>query len=86
MVLARRALLWRILLRLVRALEEGPGTPLSADALIEAGWPDERILHEAARPRLYTAVRDLRKAGLGGHRSRRDGGYLLAPTLRVERS
>ncbi len=80
--LGRRALLWRLVERL---LEATPGEPVTPDQLVEAGWPGERILPEAARTRLYTAIRDLRKAGLEDVLWSRDGGYLLDPDLRVER-
>jgi len=81
--LSRRALLWRLMTRLIEAHETH--TPLSADALIEAGWPDESIQVQAARTRLYTAVRDLRKRGLGDHLQSRDGGYFLAPEIEVRK-
>ncbi|MBX3274582.1 MAG: hypothetical protein KF729_30230 [Sandaracinaceae bacterium] len=84
--LARRALLWRLVERLLDAHARAPGTPLSADALVEAGWPGERILPDAARTRLYTAIRALRRGGLEPILWSRDGGYLLDPSLRVERT
>ncbi|MCB9596684.1 MAG: hypothetical protein H6719_28425 [Sandaracinaceae bacterium] len=83
--LSRRALLWRLVQRLLEAREAAPGEPVTADQLIEAGWPDERILPEAARGRLYTAIRGLRRGGLEALLWSRDGGYLFDPAVRVER-
>lgn len=37
--------------------------PLSVPDLVEAAWPDERILPEAAASRVYTAIRALRRLG-----------------------
>lgn len=84
--LSRRGLLWRLTSRLLAAHADAPGAPVSPDAMIEAGWPDEQILPDAAKTRLYTAIRSLRKMGLEPHLWSRDGGYLLDPALRVERS
>ncbi|MCA9605041.1 MAG: hypothetical protein KC619_05580, partial [Myxococcales bacterium] len=74
--LGRRALLWRLVERLLEAHDTARGEPLTTEQLVEAGWPDEKILPEAARTRLYTAIRSLRKAGLEEVLWSRDGGYL----------
>jgi len=84
--LSRRGLLWRLVSRLLVAHADAPGEAVSPEAMIDAGWPDERILPEAAKTRLYTAIRSLRKTGLEEHLWSRDGGYLLDPALRVERT
>lgn len=84
--LGRRALLWRLVERLLEAHAAEPGRPLTTEQLVEAGWPDEKILPEAARTRLYTAIRSLRRAGLEEVLWSRDGGYLLDPGLYVERA
>ncbi|MCP4810779.1 MAG: hypothetical protein GY913_11185 [Proteobacteria bacterium] len=49
-----RRILWRLAL-------DGPG---DADALIEAGWPGERIRWQAAKNRLHVTLSLLRKLGL----------------------
>jgi len=84
--LSRRALLWRLTSRLLAAHADTPGEPVGPEAMIAAGWPEEQILPEAAKTRLYTAIRSLRKMGLEPHLWSRDGGYLLDPALRVERA
>jgi hypothetical protein len=58
---------------------------LSAEALVGAGWPDERMRHHAGLLRVYTAVRRLRKLGLAGVLVTRDDGYLLDPCVEFER-
>jgi hypothetical protein len=77
--LARRGPLRRILERLAKARLEQPGTALSLDEVLAAGWPGERILREAGQTRVYTAVHTLRKLGLDVHLITRDDGYLLDP-------
>src|SRR5204863_4801945 len=46
----------RLLDRLVTHRLESPGIALSADALIEAGWPGERMRHTAGLLRVYSAI------------------------------
>ncbi len=77
--LTRRGPLRRILARLAVARFEQPGTALPLDALLEAGWPGERVLREAGQTRVYTAVHTLRKLGLDEHLITRDDGYFLNP-------
>ncbi len=75
----------RLLDRLVVARLEEPGIALSAEALIEAGWPGERMRHTAGLLRVYSAVRRLRRLGLEPLLVTRDDGYLLAPDAPVRR-
>ena len=75
----------RLLDRLVGARLESPGVALSAEALIEAGWPGERMRHTAGLLRTYSAVRRLRRLGLEGVLVTRDDGYLLDPNVVVAR-
>lgn len=75
----------RILDRLVTARLEEPGVALSADALIEAGWPDERMQHTAGLLRVYSGIRRLRRLGLESVLITRDDGYLLDPGADVAR-
>ena len=51
--------------------------------LIEAGWPGEKMQHEAATLRVYTTIRRLRGLGLGDVLVTRDEGYLLDPEVAV---
>jgi tetratricopeptide (TPR) repeat protein len=81
--LGRRAAPRRLLLALVAARLERPGEVLSFDALVAAGWPDEKMSHEAARKRLRTAIWTLRKLGLEAVLLTRDSGYLLDPTVEL---
>lgn len=81
---SRRSRLRLTLLALAEALDRAPGTPLETHELFEAGWPGQRIQHEAMRNRVYNAVATLRKLGLGDVLLSLDGGYLLDPGLRVE--
>ncbi len=80
----RRAL--RLVFRsLVEQREGKPGTPLDVTALLDAGWPGERVLHEAGTSRVYTAIAQLRREGLRDVLLRRDDGYLLDPDIRITR-
>jgi len=77
--LSRKGPARRVLARLLDERVDAPGTSVSAGELIEAGWPGERILPDAARARLYAVVRDLRKHGLESLIQTVDGGYRLDP-------
>lgn len=83
--LLRYGPLRRILDRLVAERLDGEGRGLSAEALIEAGWPGERMLHSAGLLRVYTAVRRLRRLGLAQALLTRDDGYVLDPDVPVRR-
>jgi hypothetical protein len=75
----------RLLDRLVVARLSEPGVALTAEALIEAGWPGERMRHTAGLLRVYSAVRRLRRLGLEPVLITRDDGYLLDPDADVRR-
>ncbi len=63
-----------------------PSTPsLSAEALVAAGWPGERLSPESAKNRLHVALAKLRKLGLRDVLLRYVDGYALSPGLRVIR-
>jgi predicted ATPase/predicted negative regulator of RcsB-dependent stress response len=81
--LSTRLPLRRIVTALVEMHRTRPGVAVSDDALIEAGWPGERIAHEASINRLKVALATLRKLGLRELMLRRDGGYLLDPAVKV---
>lgn len=75
----RRHTLRRLLRAFVNARQKTPGTGLPMDALITAGWPDERILPHAAANRVYVAIATLRKLGLRDVLISHEDGYLLDP-------
>ncbi len=77
----RRVSLRRLLRTLAEQRLRAPRRALSANTLLACGWPKERIHRSAALNRLHVAVSTLRKAGLGELLLRRDGGYLLDPTV-----
>jgi hypothetical protein len=76
----------RLLDRLVVHRLDRPGEALSAEQLIEAGWPGERMRHTAGLLRVYSAVRRLRRLGLEPVLATRDDGYLLDPHAHVARA
>ena len=78
---ARRPLR-RLLLALAVAHRDQPGTAVSVDRLLEAGWPGESPMPEAAMNRVYVAISTLRKLGLADTLQRWDGGYRLDPNVR----
>lgn len=78
---ALRALLWG----LVEHHRNAPGAGLGLDALLEIGWPGERVVPSAGANRVYVALTTLRNMGLRGILISRDDGYLLDPALPVER-
>jgi len=77
--LKRRAALAQILARLVQALQDEPGVALQRETLQQAGWPGENIRTDSAANRVYVALSELRKLGLGASLQRTSGGYLLDP-------
>ncbi|MFO0618804.1 MAG: NACHT domain-containing protein [Polyangiaceae bacterium] len=83
--LGRRGALRRILLALADAHARGRGETLDVASLTSSGWPNERILVEAASTRVRVAIATLRKLGLRDVLLTRDDGYLLDPEVVVER-
>ena len=80
--IARRAAPRRILDALIAAAPEGRA--LDVFAIVEAGWPDERLHPDAGRARAYTAIRSLRRFGLQDVLVRLDDGYVLDPAVQLE--
>jgi hypothetical protein len=74
----------RLLLALVHARLEQPGRPLRVTELLEAGWPGERMIEEAARNRLRVMVNRLRDLGLRDVLRAEGHGYVLDPELEVQ--
>ncbi len=84
--LSRRGPLRRMLGALVEARLTRPGEALDRDALSRAGWPNERILDQAAASRVRVGVATLRKLGLRELLVTRDDGYLIDPRAHIERA
>jgi hypothetical protein len=74
-----RAILWA--LTLARLID--PGSPVPSDALIAAGWPDERVLPDAAAHRLRVGISTLRKLGLRDLLETVGDAYRLSPEAPV---
>jgi predicted ATPase/Flp pilus assembly protein TadD len=83
--LARRLTLARLLDVLVARRLDAPGVPLTLEALMEAGWPGERVLPIAALNRVRVAVTALRNMGLRRVLIFREGGHLLDPEVPIHR-
>jgi hypothetical protein len=81
--LTRHGPLRRVLWALAVARNERPGVAMSTLELVDAGWPGEKMKHEAATLRVYTTVRRLRALGLADALLTRDDGYLLDPVVAV---
>ena len=58
---------------------ERPGEATSVPALVQAGWPGERIRAAAGAERVYAAVATMRRLGLSGVIQQKGDGYLLSP-------
>jgi hypothetical protein len=74
-----RRVLWALA---VARVNEG-GVARSALELVDAGWPGEKMRHEAATLRVYTTVRRLRALGLADALVTRDDGYLFDPEAAI---
>jgi hypothetical protein len=82
--LGTRRALRLMLAAIARARADRPGDALDVAALLDAGWPGERVLPSAGATRVYGAVAQLRRAGLDEALLRRDDGYLLDPAVGFE--
>ncbi|MEZ4337917.1 MAG: tetratricopeptide repeat protein [Sandaracinaceae bacterium] len=71
-----------VLAALAQVREREPGGGLDRAAMVEAGWPGERILEKAARQRLYVLVNTLRKLGLDALETT-DEGWRLDPAVPI---
>ncbi len=81
--LSRHGPVRKILWTLALLRRDHPSQSLSTQGTIEAGWPGEKMQHEAATLRVYTTIRRLRGLGLGDAVMTRDDGYLLDPDVAV---
>lgn len=77
--LSRRKNVRLVLVALAKARADRPGAAVSAQALIDAGWPGERMRAEAAHKRLHTAIWTLRSVGLEALIVSSEDGYMLDP-------
>ncbi|HJL17918.1 MAG TPA: tetratricopeptide repeat protein [Sandaracinaceae bacterium LLY-WYZ-13_1] len=80
----RRRVVKRILSALARARVREPGAVLSPEALIGAGWPDERFVESSAKNRLHVTLATLRKLGLSSVLESHEAGYRLDPEVPTE--
>ncbi|AKU94803.1 Signal transduction response regulator / Tetratricopeptide repeat-containing protein [Labilithrix luteola] len=83
--LARHGPLRRVLEALVEARMTSPGSAISADDVLLAGWPEEKMRHDAGMLRVYSIIRRLRGLGLAKELLTRDDGYLLDPAVSFAR-
>jgi predicted ATPase len=81
---ASRPVMRRILLALAHRHVASPAHPVSAERLIEAGWPGERILPDAARNRLHVMVSRMRDLGLREVLMGGDSGYFLPADVAID--
>ena len=84
--LGKRKTMRLILLRLVSQRLSASGAALSVDDILDAGWPGERVLADAAANRVYVTIATLGKLGLRDALASRDGGYLIDEDVVVEYS
>ena len=82
--LSRNKLLARLLRALAQERLSSPGSSLTVNALMEIGWPGEKMRRDAGQNRVYVAIAALRRAGLAGELERDEVRYRLRPVLRVE--
>lgn len=81
--LRRRQAVRRILAHLARARRESPGSEVSSEACIRAGWPTERMRWESAQSRLWTSIRTLRTLGLEDTLETVGRGYRLSVDVEI---
>jgi hypothetical protein len=78
----RTPVLARMLACLVRLHQEhGAGAVAPVECLLQAGWPEERIQHDAAMNRFHQALSRLRRLGPGGWIQNHQGGWRLDPAV-----
>jgi tetratricopeptide (TPR) repeat protein len=82
--LGRRTSLRNVLRALIDRRFAEPGVETPAHALVEHGWPGERMAFEAGIARVRVVVSDLRKLGLRRVLQHFGTGYALDPEVPVE--
>ncbi len=78
---SRRGPLRLIVLELAR--RSSVDEVMTVDDVIEAGWPGEIILPDAARLRVYTTIKRMRNIGFSDLIETTDEGYRLNPTITI---
>lgn len=73
----------RVLERLATRRIDEPGSVVTIEEIIAAGWPGERIASEAALNRAYVALASLRKLGLRDVLLHEGGGYAITESVVV---
>ena len=73
----------RILLALARQRVAHPDRALAIEAVIERGWPGERLQPGSAAGRVYTSIATLRRRGLRTIVVNVGDGYQIAPDVTV---
>ena len=81
--MARRNIPRRIIAALVAARLDDPTRALSRNEVFQAGWPDQNILPEAEKHRVYVAVCNLRRMGLDSVLRTVDDGYRLEARIHM---
>ncbi len=84
--LRRRATSRALLQRLVLAHEIRRGAVVPLKALIQAGWPEQRVVTQSSLNRLRVAICRLRQMGLRESVLVTTDGYLLDPNLDIRRA
>jgi hypothetical protein len=79
--LSRRKNVRLLLVALAGARRDAPGVIVTPEALLEAGWPGQRMRADAATKRLHTAIWTLRSLGFEGLVLTEGDGYLLDPRV-----
>jgi predicted ATPase len=79
--LDRRRTLQRLFMHLAHRRDSAAGRGAPLAELVDAGWPGERVLPQAAANRVYVAVTTLRKMGLGDVLKASDDGWCLDPDV-----
>ncbi len=79
--LTRRRSLRGVLHALVEQHRHARGQPISLDAVLEAGWPGERMSPESGARRVYVTINRLRKLGLEELLVTTGDGYMLEPRV-----
>ena len=82
----RKASARRILAAFVELHQRGDGGTLSVEDIFRAGWGDQKINADSISNRVYVALSDLRKRGLGAVLLRGEDGYHLDPAVRIVES
>ncbi|MEL6342243.1 MAG: tetratricopeptide repeat protein [Myxococcota bacterium] len=77
----RHGAVMRVLRHLASLVEREPGAYATAETLIAAGWPGERIVPASARNRLAVTLSRLRKAGLRDVLQNAHEGWRLDPEV-----